>query len=424
MVRPGESLSGIAQQYGVGAQRLMSANGLFNPNFLAVGQVLWIPPVEPRPAGPSDKLIPDAELVYGPSTLFFDTQMQVDDWGGALSRHRETVDGVDRSGAEIVELVAKRYSVNPKLLLAMLEYQGGWLTRAPGELAADPYPLGYASNGYEGVFGQLSWAADQLNTGFYLWRAGWTGPYTFPDGTVAAPGPGINAGTAGIQYLFSRLLPYDNWTQVVGPAGFINVYRALFGDPFAWTMEPLVPPNAQQPDLQLPFEEGAVWSFTSGPHGAWGEGSAWAALDFAPPGFALGCVLSNAWIVAAGDGPVVRSDIGLIVQDLDGDGYEQIGWAIAYLHVEARERVQVGTELEAGDRIGHPSCEGGVSTGTHLHLARKYNGVWIEAAGDFPFVMDGWVSRGTGFAYDGYLTRGDRTLEACSCRSDINQIQR
>lgn len=424
IVQPGESLAAIASRYGVGTRQLMTVNGIYNPNFLAVGQFLLIPPVEPRPAGPADKLIPDSELVYGPSTLFFDTDEQVANWGGALASYREEIEGELRSGGEIVELVAQRYSVNPRLLLALLEYQGGWLTRAPSDLNSEPYPLGYKEVGREGLFSQLSWAADQLNAGFYLWRAGWNGPYSFAGATVAPPGEGINAGTAAIQYLFARLLPYETWRQVVGPAGFINVYRALFGDPYDWTIEPLLPPNLEQPQLQLPFERGDSWSFTSGPHGAWGQGSAWAALDFAPPGYALGCVLSDAWVVASGQGEVVRSDLGLIVQDLDGDGMEQVGWSLLYLHVEARERVQAGSMLQPGDRIGHPSCEGGVSTGTHLHIARKYNGIWIEADGDLPFILDGWVSSGTGLPYDGYLTRGDQVVEAYGGRAEINQIQR
>ncbi len=424
VVRPGESLSGIAFRYGVGIQRLMTVNGLYNPNFLAVGQVLLIPPVEPRPPGPGEKLLPDSELVYGPSTVFFDTEDQVEAWGGELRDYREEVEGVERDGGEIVELVAQRYSVNPRLLLALLEYQGGWLTKSPGSLASTTYPLGYVHPNWAGLFGQLTWAADQLNQGFYLWRAGWNGPYSFPDGTVAAPAPGVNAGTVAVQHLFSRLLPYDRWTHVVGPSGYMNVYRALFGDPFEWAIEPLVPAGIEQPALQLPFEPGAVWSFTSGPHSAWGEGSAWAALDFAPPGYALGCVLSDAWVVAAGSGSIVRSDEGLVVQDLDGDGYEQVGWGLIYLHVESRERVNEGTVLRPGDRIGHPSCEGGVSTGTHLHLARKYNGVWLEADGQPPFKMDGWVSHGREIPYDGYLSRDGVTLEACSCRSEINQIGR
>ncbi len=186
----------------------------------------------------------------------------------------------------------------------------------------------------------------------------------------------------------------------------------------------MLPPGLTQPKLQLPFEPGADWAFTGGPHPGWDEGSAWAALDFAPPGDALGCVLSDAWVVAAADGPITRAENGAVIQDLDGDGFEQTGWVILYMHVDTRDRVQPGTILKAGQRIGHPSCEGGVSTGTHTHLARRYNGEWIPADQDIPFVLDGWVSRGTGREYDGYLVRGDQTIEAYAGRSPNNGIQR
>jgi hypothetical protein len=38
--------------------------------------------------------------------------------------------------------------------------------------------------------------------------------------------------------------------------------------------------------------------------------------------------------------------------------------------------------------------------------------------------MDGWASQGTGYAYDGTLSRDGINLEACSCRARINQISR
>jgi len=176
--------------------------------------------------------------------------------------------------------------------------------------------------------------------------------------------------------------------------------------------------------LQLPFESEFVWSFTGGPHSAWGDYAGWAALDFAPPGDAFGCIISDEWVVAAADGLVVRAENGEVLLDLDGDGYEQTGWVLQYMHVESRHRVEAGTYLQAGDLIGHPSCEGGVTTGTHLHLARKYNGEWIPADGSIPFEMDGWSSSGAGWPYDGYLSRGSVVLEACACRNEFNQISR
>jgi LasA protease len=176
--------------------------------------------------------------------------------------------------------------------------------------------------------------------------------------------------------------------------------------------------------MQLPFEPGEIWSFTGGPHGGWGDGSAWAALDFAPPGGPRGCVLSSSWVVAVADGLVVRSEYGAVVQDLAGDGYEQTGWSILYLHIDSHNRVKAGTFLQAGDPIGHPSCEGGVSSGTHLHIARRYNGEWIPADQSIPFEMDGWISIGYGVEYNGYLTQDGKVVEALNGRFPANDIQR
>ncbi|NPA30641.1 MAG: hypothetical protein GXO37_01420, partial [Chloroflexi bacterium] len=46
------------------------------------------------------------------------------------------------------------------------------------------------------------------------------------------------------------------------------------------------------------------------------------------------------------------------------------------------------------------------------------------ADGDLPFVLDGWVSQGTGRAYEGYLVRGDERREACQCREPLNTLVR
>jgi hypothetical protein len=243
------------------------------------------------------------------------------------------------------------------------------------------------------------------------------------DGSVVPIDPTINAGTAAVQSFFSTLDDHAAWDHDVTAFGLFQTYFFLFGNPFDLSLEPLTPPGMIQPSLELPFEPGVTWAFTGGPHGAWDGGSAWGALDFAPPDV-LGCAVSEEWVTSAGTGFIVRSSDGAVVQDLDGDGLEQTGWNLLYMHVFAQDRINAGAYAYAGDRIGHPSCEGGVSNAAHLHLARKYNGEWIPADTNLPFVLSGWSSAGDGQEYGGFLKRGASVLEAVEGSAELNQITR
>lgn len=423
-IQYGDTLESVAKKYGVTLEVLMQANGLNEMSILTIGQTINIPPVQIDPApGSSFKLIPDSELVYGPASVGFDLEAFAERKGGYLGGYAQDVGGAYLSGAQIIMRVAQNYSVNPRLLTAILEYRSGWVTN-PAPLNTD-YPMGYHDDYYAGLYRQAAWAADNLNRGYYLWRAHALGALPLNDGTYAPMDATINAGTAGVQYFFSLFNNRNVWDYDVSQLGFFQTYNLLFGYPFDYDVSPLVPANLTQPALQLPFEHGTIWSFTGGPHGGWDNGSAWAALDFAPPGGGAGCSPNEAWDVSVADGLIVRAENGAVVQDLDNDGYEQTGWTILYMHVESRDRVPPGTYLYAGDRIGHPSCEGGLSNATHLHLARRYNGEWIAADGNLPFNLDGWVSSGNGVVYNGWLTRDAVVLQAEEgVFEGVNQISR
>jgi murein DD-endopeptidase MepM/ murein hydrolase activator NlpD len=97
---------------------------------------------------------------------------------------------------------------------------------------------------------------------------------------------------------------------------------------------------------------------------------------------------------------------------MDGDGDERTGWNILYMHIATEGRVPVGTWVETGDRIGHPSCEGGTSTGTHTHIARKYNGEWIPADGPLSFNLGGWIAKADSQPYLGWLVKGEQVVKS------------
>lgn len=430
VVQYGDSLGTIAEQYGISQEQLMQANEIFDPNLLSVGQQLLIP--IPRPEGSSQdfKIIPDSELVYGPSSALFDINAFVNSKGGYLSGYQEEVSDKVLSGAQVVLRVAQDYSVNPRLLLAILQYQSKWLTKINPKANTLEYPIGIRETQRAGLYHQLTWTANQLNRGYYLWRVNGASTWLLADGKVAPVSATINAGTAGVQNLFAQLYGGDEWAAAVTEGGLYATFNELFGFPFEQAIEPLVPSLLKNPSLQLPFEPEKTWSFTSGPHAGWDSGSAWAGLDFAPPGEANGCVISQDWVVGVGDGMIIRTGEGVVIQDMDipgdlpSDGYEQTGWVILYMHIDTQERVQPGVYVKAGERIGHPSCEGGISNGTHVHLARRYNGEWISADQNMPFILDNWVSGGAGVEYDGYLERNGKRIEAEEFETDENDISR
>ena len=95
-----------------------------------------------------------------------------------------------------------------------------------------------------------------------------------------------------------------------------------------------------------------------------------------------------------------------------------------YLHIATQDRIPVKSWVAAGDRIGHPSCEGGNATGTHFHIARKYNGEWMLAGGAIPFVMSGWQVQAGNSPGEGIMVKNDRVVAACTCSDFETNILR
>jgi LasA protease len=428
-VQPGDTLVAIAARFGVSVEALAQANGIDNPNLIQPGQRLRIPALPTVAVADSDlaaPMLPDSEFVYGPSLVGFDVAAFVSSQPGFLRDYAETVEGVRRPGAEIVELVAQRFSVGPRLLLALLELKSGWVTGTSNESATaegNAYAMGHRDPSRASLYLQLGWAADQLNAAYYGWKYRDRTQVVFAGGNRLALDPGLNAGTAGLLIFLGLESDEVEWRRMVGdgPESFHQVYQRLFGDPFQSAIvgaqgAASLPPDLKQPELRLPWEAGQTWYWSGGPHGAWGDGSAWAALDFVPGTGRGGCWDSNDWIVAAAPGLVVRSGQGEVLVDLDGDGWPQTGWVLLYFHVKTQDRVPVGTRLNRGDRIGHPSCEGGVSDATHLHFARKYNGEWIPAGGPpAPMVLSGWTVQPANREYFGSMVKGGIVKTDCEC---------
>lgn len=426
-VQAADTLPVVAVRFGVNPSEITSPEPISENEFLDPGQLLVIPRRLANTTS-SKRLIPDSEVVFSPSTTDFDAGAFVVQAGGKMSDHREWLKSTGQmTGAEVVMRVATENSINPRLLLALLEYQSQWVYGQPGNQEQIDFPLGKIDLAEKGLYNQLVWAVNQLSIGYYAYREGRLTEIHFSDGVTARLAPDLNAGTAALQYFFAQLHDGQQWLDALdAEKGFPALYTRMYGDPWerAQTVEPLYPKGITQPPLILPFVKGWTWAYTGGPHGAWEHDGAYAALDFAPGANESGCVKTDTYVLAAASGLVVRSGNGVVVLDLDGDGREQTGWVLVYLHLSNQDRISIGEWVDTGDPLGHPSCEGGISTGTHVHIARKFNGEWVPADGPLAFDLSGWIAHASGEAYKGTLTRNGVTITACTCSSSTSWITR
>ncbi|MDH3944568.1 MAG: LysM peptidoglycan-binding domain-containing protein [Anaerolineae bacterium] len=420
----GDTLPGLAGRFNTSVEEILEANAIIpaNATTLPPGLPMEIP-IYYRPFwGSPYQIIPDSHFINGPAMVGFDTQAFLDRYPGWLRDYEEYAADKNRTAAGIIDYVATNYSISPRVFITILEYQARGLSSQISSPETRQYPLGHADLSYPGLYLQLVWAANQLNHAYYGWRTGELIEFERSDGRIEQPDPWQNAASMALQVYLDQTLSSAEYQQAIGPNGFARLFETLFGDP--WLQEDHIPGSLGQPEFWLPFEPNKSWAYTGGPHAGWGarESNPRAAMDFAPPSEQQGCVQSNEWATAIAPGLVVRSEKGIVVLDLDGDGDERTGWVIFYLHLETRDRAVVGSQLGVGDPVGHPSCEGGVATGSHVHLGRKYNGEWIPASGALPFVMEGWVPGDGDNPYEGSLTRFGHTITACECSREENQL--
>lgn len=416
VAQSGDTLPALALRFNTSVDEILAANPFIprDASTMPQGMPMQIPIYYRALWGSAFQIIPDHAFVNSPAGSGFNTAAFVAAQAGWLKNYRAYVGGEWKSGAELVDYAAVNYSINPRLLLAILEYQGGALTQT--EPPVKKRILGLERAFWDSHYLQLVLAANTLNNGYYGWRTGSLLEFEDDGGILIRPDPWQNAGSAALQYYFSRMYSGEEYKRAISAEGLYKTYVAFFDDPWSDSFD-LIPGSLQQPEMFLPFPASQTWNYTGGPHTGWGTGAPLSALDFAPPSEKSGCIPAKPenYAAAVADGLVVRSGKDGLALDLDKDGDERTGWVVYYLHLAADQRAPLGADLAAGDKIGYPSCEGGRSTGTHVHIARKYNGEWIPADGPLPFLLSGWIPHNGIRAYEGTLTKGGLTVTACEC---------
>jgi LasA protease len=122
ITQPGDTLTAIAGRFKLETWQISSPEEISSQGYLPPGQLLFIPPGDILPPDTAG-ILPDAEVVNSPTALGFNSVRFIKEANGFLSTYQEQVNDQMMTGAQIIDRVALESSINPRLLLAFLEYR-------------------------------------------------------------------------------------------------------------------------------------------------------------------------------------------------------------------------------------------------------------------------------------------------------------
>lgn len=321
-------------------------------------------------------IISNGEFSYGPAALETKTEQVIRASG-------------EQNYSDIANIINNKsllYSINPNLLTACYVYFKQE-NMQPNNLSSDSLIDMYAAWLLDGYYGSKYRNERQKNipsasgTTYQGWK--------IPESDIPEDNNSVDA-TYAVKRLIGIFSPSEekakqHWVQ------FSEFYNTNYGTESRSAADPV--PQGLQINSHLPFV--GTFLFTGPPHDTYGTGGGpWGAIDFAPRDV-TNCNTSAEWVIANEDGEIVYSDNGHIYLDTDGDGNIKTGTDYFFLHIASQDRLQTGIKVKRGDRIGHPGCEGGTSTGTHFHFAVRVNGEWLPVVdsrtGKSVITLDGWT---------------------------------
>ena len=334
-------------------------------------------------------LLSDGQFVWGPNVGNFNIEAFLNSQDSPLAPY-----------AKSIESWARYYSINPRVVLALLESNYDLISNFDPSASPDTihqliektsadlslafyqhmYELGTRRRGGAPLFAQSSQS------------------FKFEDGTLAE----LTWSPSSASYALAAL---ESKGRLQNPGlsaqalGGIGDFETAFGYFFPET-DPLDTSNNLEPEtpppddyFQLPFPLGATWTF-SGVH-SWSGSAAYpdrSSLDFSSPWSNYpDAPYKNTVAAAPGDRVILEpnpaiTDIPCWVEINHGGG-----WSTHYYHlVNLGSSGAVGpvssNQLVGG--IGTETCNGGWASGPHVHFALFYNGAPYDLEG---LKFSGWT---------------------------------
>jgi murein DD-endopeptidase MepM/ murein hydrolase activator NlpD len=355
--------------------------------------------------GDGDAFFDPRRLSYEPD--FYQPQIQhfLDASPGPLKEMRFQVGRRSHTFADVLVCLSSLYSLNPRLVLALLEQQSHLLSTANPSAEQMALAMGFEEKHRRGVYGQVRWAALEMRLALrdYAVRAP-AAPLpslVFADGTQRAVSPTISLS----RYVLSRVLAPTTTPDHLPSKleTFRQTYTHLFGDP---RTPPTDWPRPSSPFLTRPMERPfRVTSFfdhetpllheNGTTHSFWGQADPTLSYDghtgwdyaMQPPDRVLAAAAGT--VVFAGNSNDGCAEPARAVILDHANGYRTLYWHLHTIEVERGEEVAAGTVLGVAGASG---C----AIGPHLHFQVQYLGRDVDPYGWCGLSPDPWTANPAG----------------------------
>ncbi|ESP92850.1 MULTISPECIES: M23 family metallopeptidase [Pseudoalteromonas] len=248
-------------------------------------------------------------------------------------------------------------SINPKLLLALMEQASQVLSQPNKAAITKPFANWSDKTGFEA---QLEDVALKLSQRFYAFEM-----YATKHKSVTS-----NSATAALSSLLgdaNALAPLAQLYSTAFATHLLSPQQVRFE---AKSVAPKV-----NFSMNLPWPSGYAW-YSGGAHSNTGSGYPYSSLDFNNGSGGWGS--NTPWVQAAHGGKVTRySACNIRVT-------HSSGYSTQYYHMDNLQ-YSTGDYISAGDWLGRYAnnrnmalCQGGQSSGPHVHFSLLYNGRFIS----------------------------------------------
>jgi len=371
---------------------------------------------------PRGELISDGQFVYGPAVEGFDIAGFLLEQQSPLAPYAAEIDAI-----------ARFTSVNPKILLTVLEVRSGMVSHLEPSLAEDE------------ILAEIEETAYQLAIPFYDHLYQWGSrqskteslpkgapSVSFEDGSTQLIDPALSSGTFALASVLAQDQTEEAWqaTSFSQENGsFMGTFAEFFPETNLLDSTYSIDPPSLPPDdfFQLPIPLGASWQF-NGPH-SWCGGDACyneppdrSSIDFSTTWDHTDPFVDHYTTAAAAGAGYIRTPYS----GRDPCWYEidhGNGWKTSYYHLEylgvPGSQGNVNQNFRIG-AIGEGVCNGGFASGAHVHFTLCYNGAYYDLDG---IKFSGWeVHSGPDPYTTGYLERDGEILPVYSrVRNDYHE---